>query len=481
MAAPAQAPGTTAEPVRLGTLGLTALVVSAILGSGIFSLPQNMAESAGAEAILLAWSVTGVGMFALARVFQRLTMERADIRDGIYGFARTGFGDLVGFNAAWGYWMSVIIGSTGYLVLMFGALGSLPGLAFFGDGSGRVALVAGLVVLGLMHALVLRGVRAAFALNVVVTAAKLIPLLLFLLFVVRAFRPEVMSADWSGATTGTTLPAQVKATMLYTLWAFMGVECATIYTGRARSPVAVSRATILGFLLTLGLLVAVSLLSLGVMSRGELAHARNPSMAEVMTRATGPWGGVLINVGLAVSVGGALLAWILISAELISLLGRGPKPTAPAWLGRVDARGTPRNALWLTNGVTAALLILNHFSEAGYNLLIQLSSAMALVPYFLTALFALKLARVPATRGYLAWAVVACTYSLWMLYAAGPKYLVLSLLLYAPGFALFAAARREQRAPILQSRGETVAVTLLFAGAIAVLLWILAGKPGLSN
>ena len=87
---------------RLGTPALTALVVGAMLGSGIFSLPQNMAEGAGAGAILIAWVITGVGMLALTRIFQWLSLSRPDIGDGVYGYARTGFGDYIGFNAAWG-------------------------------------------------------------------------------------------------------------------------------------------------------------------------------------------------------------------------------------------------------------------------------------------------------------------------------------------------------------------------------------------
>ena len=70
---------------KLGLLPLTALVVGGIVGSGIFSLPQNMAEGAGAGAILIAWVITFVGMLALAKVFQWLSLNRTDIGDGVYG------------------------------------------------------------------------------------------------------------------------------------------------------------------------------------------------------------------------------------------------------------------------------------------------------------------------------------------------------------------------------------------------------------
>ena len=128
---------------KLGVIPLTALVVGAIVGSGIFSLPQNMAEGAGAGAILIAWVITFVGMLTLARIFQWLAINRSDITDGVYGYARNGFGDYLGFNAAWGYWISVWVGNVGYLVVMFSALGSFRALGFFGDGSTLPALLCG--------------------------------------------------------------------------------------------------------------------------------------------------------------------------------------------------------------------------------------------------------------------------------------------------------------------------------------------------
>lgn len=96
---------------KLGLLPMTALVTGgAIVGSGIFSLPQNMAEGAGGAggAIIIAWVITFFGMVTLAKIFQWLSINRSDIEDGVYGYVREGFGDYLGFNAAWGgYWISV--------------------------------------------------------------------------------------------------------------------------------------------------------------------------------------------------------------------------------------------------------------------------------------------------------------------------------------------------------------------------------------
>lgn len=93
------------------------------------------------------------------------------------------------------------------------------------------------------------------------------------------------------------------------------------------------------------LLVCVSVLSLGRGAAGAASAAmKNPSMAGVMAAAVGPWGGALMNLGLIVSVGGALLAWTMLAAEMLYLAGRGNSHTAPAVFGRLNAAEVLRPA-----------------------------------------------------------------------------------------------------------------------------------------
>ena len=101
-----------------GTLGfglLTALVVGSIIGSGIFGLPQNMAAGAGAGAILIGWLITGLGMLSLALVYQMIALRKPDLNNGVYAYARAISGDYVGFNAAWGYWVSAWISNVSFV------------------------------------------------------------------------------------------------------------------------------------------------------------------------------------------------------------------------------------------------------------------------------------------------------------------------------------------------------------------------------
>ena len=109
--------------VGLGLAALTALVVGSMIGSGIFALPSQMAASAAPGPLLIGWGITGVGMLMLAFVFQTLVTRKPDVDGGVYGYAKAGFGNYVGFTSAWGYWVSAWVGNVGYLVLLASTLG----------------------------------------------------------------------------------------------------------------------------------------------------------------------------------------------------------------------------------------------------------------------------------------------------------------------------------------------------------------------
>jgi arginine:ornithine antiporter/lysine permease len=468
-----QARPEAAAPGKLGLGLLVALVVGSIIGSGIFGLPQNMAAGAGAGAIVIGWTVTGVGMLLLVRVYQMLSLRMPALNNGVYAYARALSGEYVGFNSAWGYWVSAWIGNVGYLVAAFGALGYF--FPVFGTGNSPAAIAGASVVLWVIHFLVLRGIQGAAVLNAVVTAAKLLPLLLFIVLVALAFEVDTFRLDFWGTPQLGSVLDQVRSTMLVTVWVFIGVEGASVYSARARKREDVGRATVIGFLICLLLLMSVSLLSLGVFNQPELAGLKNPSMAGVLESAVGTWGAVLIYVGLIVSVGGGFLAWMLLAAEsLFTPAGGGVMPMG---LGQTNARGVPANALWLTNGMVQVFLVVTLFSEASYLALISLSTAMILLPYLFSAAYGLSLAwrgegvLQARHRSDLAVAALATLYCVWLLYAAGFKYLLLSALLYAPGVLLYAWAKR-QRGERVFSAGEwaVLAALLLLAGVAATLL-----------
>ena len=110
------------NPNGLGVLALAAIVVSSMIGGGIYSLPQNMAAGASAGAVLLAWVITGIGIYFIANTFSILSMAKPDLTTGIYMYSREGFGPFAGFTIGWSYWLCQVCGNVGYAVITMDAL-----------------------------------------------------------------------------------------------------------------------------------------------------------------------------------------------------------------------------------------------------------------------------------------------------------------------------------------------------------------------
>ncbi|MDF0730378.1 arginine-ornithine antiporter [Pseudomonas entomophila] len=455
------------SPGKLKLGALVALVVGSMIGGGIFSLPQNMAASAGVGAVLIGWAITAVGMLTLAFVFQTLANRKPDLDGGVYAYAKAGFGDYMGFSSAWGYWISAWLGNVGYFVLLFSTLGYF--FPVFGEGNTPAAVIGASLLLWAVHFLVLRGIKEAAFINLVTTVAKVVPLVLFALICLFAFKLDVFTADiWGlGSPDLGSVMNQVRNMMLVTVWVFIGIEGASIFSSRAEKRSDVGKATVIGFVTVLLFLVLVNVLSMGVMTQPELAKLQNPSMAAVLEHVVGHWGAVLISVGLIISLLGALLSWVLLCAEI--MFAAAKDHTMPAFLRRENANQVPANALWLTNAMVQVFLVITLFSNSTYLSLIYLATSMILVPYLWSAAYAVLLAVRSETyeqalserRKDLIIGGIALLYAVWLLYAGGVKYLLLSALLYAPGAILFAKAKREMGQPIF-----TPVEKLIFAAVV---------------
>ena len=460
---------------KLRLAPLTALVIGAMVAGGIFSIPQNIAASAAPAATLMAWLITGLGMLALAFVFVNLSLRQPHLDSGVYAYARAMFGPFMGFGSAWGYWFMGVLGNVGYYVLLFSTLGHyVPG---FDDGNTPLAVACASALVWCLHFVLLRGVREAAFVNQVATVAKLAPLGVFVLLTALAFRADVFTLDFWGrgnAALGGTLE-QVRGVMLVTVWVFVGVEGASVYSARAERRADVGLATLLGFAFTLALLVAISVLSLGVMTQPELAALKNPSTAYVLERVAGRWGAALISAGLLVSLAGSLLSWLMLASETLYMAARDG--TAPRWLAHENAHGTPAHALWLTSACAQIFLVITLLSDSTYLALVQLGTAMVLLPYAWAALYGLRLAwrgegyglaESGARRRDFAIALAAVMYAAWLVYAGGLKYLLLSSLLYTPGALLYAWARREHGRALFSRKEWALAAALLAADAAAL-------------
>ena len=463
----------------LGVVALTAIVVGSMIGSGIFALPSQMAASAAPGPLIIGWAITGVGMLMLAFVFQTLATRKPDVDGGVYGYARAGFGNYIGFTSAFGYWMSAWVGNVAYLVLLFSTLGYF--FPQFEGGTTVSAIIGASIVLWIVHAMTLRGVQTAAVVNVVVTIAKVVPIVVFIAIAAVGFKAGLFTADiWGkateidGATLGDTM-SQVKNMMLVTVWVFIGIEGAAVYSQRAGKRKDVGRATVMGFAGVLALLLLVNLLSYGLMAQAELAGVPDPSMAGVLENEVGSWGAAFISIGLVVSLLGALIAWVLLCVEILRLPAmEGVMPKA---LAKENAHGAPATALWVTNLCVQALLLWTLANESTYTNLVYLATSLILLPYLWSAAYQVLLAVRGETyeSGHgrtrdLVIGVVGLAYAVWLVYAGGLEYLLIAAVFYLVGTALFVWARRESRLPTFTAPEWVVVAVVALASVAAVVM-----------
>lgn len=489
--------------VRMGTL--VSLIIGSTVGAGIFALPQNIASVASPGAALIGWLITGVGMLCIAYVFQALALRKPHLDSGVYAYVRAGLGDFVGFASAWGYWLGTIIAQVGYATLFFSSLGF-----FFPVFNGDQPLIQAICVSALtwgIFVILSRGIRQAAIMNVITTVAKILPIVAFLVLVAfLGFNTEVFTSDFWGRAatfgknqdTAMSVTDQVKGMMLFTVWAFIGVEGASTYSKRARHRKDVSIATFLGFVSVFFLLISVSFLSYGVVPREELAAMGDNSMGAVLQQVVGPWGGGLISIGLCISVLGAYVSWQMLCAEPISLMAQDG--LLPKIIGRTNSMGAPYVSQFVSAVVIQIFIVVFYLNQSTYTTMVQLATSLYLVPYVFASLYLLFLAtrgrgishpdagrkfdltgpEVPRStnRVHLLISAVAFGYSLWLLYAAELQFVLLGTLLIVPGMIVYVFTRISASERIFNAF-EWVISTLIVASAILALVFIANGQINL--
>lgn len=462
----------------LGFVGLTTLVVTTCVGAGIFSLCGDLAAGgANTAAVLAGWVICFVGVFALAKTFSGLAAVRPGLSGGIYAYAHAGFGEYVGFSSAWGYWMSACLNNAGYAIMLFNALSYFaPQL---GGGNSLVSVVLASCFLWLLAYLLTRGVRLATVVNLVITPAKLVPLALFILCVVllSKFDPAVFLGNFWGEPGGPSFAEQLKSTMVSLVWLFVGLEGAVVVSGRARDPHDVSRATTFGFLLVVIFYVLISLLSLGILPREELAALSTPSLAGVFEQVIGPAGAVLINGGVVVSLMGTMLGYLTFAAETsFQAASRG---LLPARLATADKNGTAVTATLVSVAITQAFLVLSVFSQGTYQFFYTCSVYAILIPYTCASAFYARIAwkqedmddpLAPALWSARLAGTAAVLYTLFLIWSSGMQGLTVVAIAIAPGTLLYALMRQRRGQALMTSLADKVFAAIVFVAVVATIV-----------
>ncbi|SEM67274.1 arginine-ornithine antiporter [Lihuaxuella thermophila] len=462
---------------QLNLWALMAAVVGTMIGGGAFNLPKDMAAAANSGAVIIAWVITGLGMIALALVFQNLSNRKSELSGGIYSYAKAGFGSFIGFNSAWGYWIATVLGNVAFVTLLFGSLSYF--FPVFENGNNLPSVLGGSMLVWGVHCLILRGVRSASFINIITTVTKLIPIFLFIVITIFAFHQRTFFMDFWGESSvfsWNTVLEQVRETMLVTLWAFVGVEGAIVLSGRAKRYQDVGKATVIGLIGTLAVYMLISILSLGIMPREELEKLPEPSMAYVLQSIVGDWGAVVINLGLVVSLLGAMLSWTLLAVEIPYVAAKDGM--FPRSFARQNKNNSPVVSLWWTSLLTQTFILIVLFAASTYQMVYSMASVAVLIPYLLSSLYQLKLLRTGETyeqagagKG-MDWIIglLAFIYAVWLLYAAGVEYLLMVSVLYLAGLLMYIWVQRENQRKWFTGIEWLLAAGIILMGIQAVRL-----------
>lgn len=464
----------------LGVMALAAIVVSSMIGGGIYSLPQNMAAGASAGAVLLAWIITGFGVYFIANTFRILSNARPDLTAGIYMYSREGFGPYIGFTIGWSYWLCQICGNVGYAVITMDALNYFfP--PYFAGGNNLYSIIGGSILIWSFNFLVLRGIKQATIINLIGTIGKILPLMLFVIIMAFVFSSDKFSFDFWGENALTLaklggLSTQIKSTMLVTLWAFIGIEGAVVMSQHAKSVQSVGRATLLGFVTCLAIYVLLSLLPFGYMSQAELASIPNPSTAGILEKVVGRWGAWLMNIGLLISVLSSWLAWTMVTAQIPQAAAENG--TFPKEFAKENANKAPSVSLWVTSSLMQIFMLLVYFSNNAWNTMLSITGVMVLPAYLSSSAYLWKICEdheypknISVKRSSALFSgIIGCVYALWLIYAAGLKYLLMAVIFMALGIPVYIWARKQNnpKTKAFSKRECAIAVILVVISVFAI-------------
>ena len=398
--------GSSAAARPLGLVMATALVVGNMIGSGVYMLPASLAPYGWN--VIPAWGITIAGSLCIAAIFAGLCRTHPQA-GGPYVYVRAAFGTDVAFFIAWAYWISLFVGNGAIAVATVSYLSAfIPSLAT------NALMSTGITVLLVwtMTAVNLSGTRNAGWVQLITTILKILPLIAVVIIAAMAapsgdltlpdpHRPELGLA---AITTAGTL----------TLWAFLGLESATVPAGKVVDPArTIPRATLGGAAVT-GLIYLFACTAVILLLAPDVAAHSAAPFAEVMGRYWGSGAAQVVAAFAMISALGALNGWVLLQGEMPAAMAAGR--VFPRALAKVAANGVPVRAHILSSCLVTAVLALNA-SKTTVNLftfVALLATTASLVMYLFVAAAALKL---PGVKRWIA--IAGAIYSLWALYGAG--------------------------------------------------------------
>ncbi|MCE2892878.1 MAG: amino acid permease [Flammeovirgaceae bacterium] len=423
-----------ASPKKIGIWTSTSLVMGNMIASAMFMLPATLSTYGSIS--LIGWVVSGLGAICLALVFSWLSQLMPLANGGPYAYTREGLGDFAAFLVAWGYWLSIwstnaaiAVAFLSYLTVFFPALGI----------NSMFAVGVGLSAIWFLTWINTRGIRDAGAVQVITTILKIAPLLLVTIGGLFYINTENY---FPFNSSGTSNINAITTTATLTLFAFLGLECATIPSGQVENPEkTVPRATLYGTLAVTLLYILGTVVIMGVLSPTTLQTSKAP-FADAAASMWGEWARYLVAGGAVMSTFGALNGWILMQGQIPA--AAAVDKLFPSVLKTENKFGSPYISI-IAGSVFVSFLLLMNFSRSladTYQFIILLSTMTVLVPYLFSAVsFAILAVRTKqlkwnsATK--LTIALLAFGYSMWAVGGSGQETVYWGFLLLMAGVPLY--------------------------------------------
>lgn len=422
------------KPQKIGLIATTSLVIGNMIGAGIFVLPATLAKYGSIS--ILGWIFTAIGSLILAKIFSNFSKIIVSKSGGPYTYSRAGFGDFIGFLVAWGYWISCWVGNAAIAVAVISALSFFfPVL----ETNPLLAIILGLSFIWILTWVNSRGIKASGRIQVITTVLKLLPLVLVTLSGIFFFSIDNFPAF--NLTDGSNF-ATFPVVAVITLYAFLGIESATIPAENVENPkVIVPKATMLGTIITGLVYILGTIVLFGVLPVEVLKESPAP-FAEVGKIIGGEFAGYFVAAGAAIAAIGALNGWILITSQI-------PMATAkdnlfPKIFKRENKYGIPIFGLIIGSVLTSVIMLMN-FTKGlvdQFEFIVLLATLTSLVPYlFVAAAYVLVIIdQKLQTKNYMKTFLLGglgFAYSLWAVYGSGQDTVFYGFLLLLAGVPFY--------------------------------------------
>lgn len=435
---------------EIGFWTAVSLVIGSMIGSGVFGLPATLAAFGGIS--MLAWVITAFGSVMLALVFAHLS-RRNPASGGVYAYARDAFGDFGGFIVAWGYWISMWTANATLAIAFVGYAGPLLtdmiGIEITSNSFAAAGMA--IVTLWFLTAVNTLGVKTAGKIQVATTVLKLMPLVIVGIGGLLAFNAAHFAVPEPAKASSNEFWGMLFLAMTSTLFAFVGLEVATVPAGAVKDPDrTIPRATVIGTLVTAVMYVVSTAGAMSLVAPEVLAKSTAP-FADAARAMAGSGLGTFVGIGAAISAFGSLNGWILVVSQLpmaVAHDGLFPRPFA-----RLSARGVPVLGMVIAGVLSSLLIILNYSQSATltevFSKSLVLSTLATLIPYTFCSLAVF----IPGGRraktigaGTATIAIVAFLYSLLCIYGAGQETVFLGFILIMVGIPVYVWVARQRGA-----------------------------------